>query len=163
MQPSVLNVNELVEDTRSMLARLIGEHIRLEVDLDPDAGLIRADAGQIEQVLVNLAVNARDVMREGGVLRIATRNGALVTHGAESDGNDNMVLLTVADNGPGMDARTRERVFEPFFTTKGLAESSGLGLATVYGIVRQSGGVISVASEPGQGTAFEIALPRITQ
>src|SRR5688572_2876434 len=163
MQPSVLNVNELVEDTRSMLARLIGEHIRLEVDLDPDAGLIRADAGQSEQVLVNLAANARDAMREGGVLRIATRNGALVAHGAESDGNDNMVLLTVADNGPGMDARTRERVFEPFFTTKGLAESSGLGLATVYGIVRQSGGVISVASEPGQGTAFEIALPRITQ
>ncbi len=163
MQPSVLDVNALVENTRSMLARLIGEHIRLEVDLDPDAGMIRADAGQIEQVLVNLAVNAREVMREGGVLRIATRHGALVAHGAEAEGSDNMVLLTVSDNGPGMDASTRERVFEPFFTTKGLAESSGLGLATVYGIVRQSGGVISVASEPGQGTAFEIALPRITQ
>ncbi len=161
LQPSVLNVNSLVENTRSMLARLIGEHIRLEVDLDPDVGLVRADAGQIEQVLVNLAVNARDVMRQGGTLSISTRNGALVMHGENAESTqENMVLLTVTDNGPGMDAATLERVFEPFFTTKGRAEASGLGLATVYGIVRQSGGTISVSSEPGRGTTFEIALPR---
>ena len=163
LQPSILNLNSLVEDTRSMLARLIGEHIQLEVDLDPEAGLIKADAGQIEQVLVNLAVHARQVMREGGVLRISTRNTALIAHGGDGDAHDNMVLLTIADNGPGMDAETRERVFEPFFSTKGLAESSGMGLATVYGIVRQSGGTITVLSEPGRGTSFEIALPRITE
>jgi signal transduction histidine kinase len=163
MQPAVLNVNELVEDTRSMLARLIGEHIQLEVDLDPDVGLIKADAGQIEQVLVNLAVNARHAMREGGVLRISTRNGAMVAHVADGELSDSTVLVSVSDNGPGMDAQTREHVFEPFFTTRGMAESSGLGLATVYGIVQQSGGTISVASEPGRGTTFEIALPRLPQ
>lgn len=163
LQPSALNLNSLVEDTRTMLARLIGEHIQLEVDLDPELGLIKADAGQIEQVLVSLAVHARTVMREGGVLRIGTRNTALVAHGANGESQDNMVLLTITDNGPGMDEETRERVFEPFFTTKGLAESSGLGLATVYGIVRQSGGTIAVLSEPGRGTSFEIALPRFTE
>lgn len=161
LQPATLNLNELVERTRSMLGRLIGEQILLQVDLDSEAGLIKADAGQIEQVLVNLAVNAREVLREHGMLRISTRNGALARHGAESDAPpENVVLLTVSDNGPGMDAETRERIFEPFFTTKGLAESSGLRLATVYGIVRQSGGTISVQSEPGQGTTFEIAFPR---
>jgi diguanylate cyclase (GGDEF)-like protein/PAS domain S-box-containing protein len=161
MLPTELNLNALVEDTRSMLVRLIGEHIMLEVDLDPELGMIKADAGQVEQVLVNLAVNARDVMREGGMLRIATRNSALVLHGSGETEPDDVVLLTISDNGPGMDAATLERVFEPFFTTKGLAQASGLGLATVYGIVRQSGGTITVLSEPGQGTSFEIALPRI--
>jgi diguanylate cyclase (GGDEF)-like protein/PAS domain S-box-containing protein len=160
LQPSILNLNALVENTRSMLSRLIGENIALEVDLDPDIGLIRADASQIEQVLVNLAVNACEVMGTTGRLRITTRNGALALHG-ESQSNDDVVLLTISDNGPGMDAATLERVFEPFFTTKGLANSSGMGLATVYGIVRQSGGTISVASEPGDGTTFEIAFPRV--
>ena len=163
MQPTILDLNTIVEGTRGMLARLIGENILLEVDLEPDLGLIKADAGQIEQVLVNLAVNARDVLKFGGVLRVTTRNGALAPHGAEESRADDVVLLTVSDNGPGMDAQTRERIFEPFFTTKGLAHSSGLGLATVYGIVRQSGGTISVLSEPGRGTSFEIALPRIHQ
>ncbi len=162
LQPTVLNINSLVEDTRSTLARLIGEQIQLAVDLDPEVGLIKADAGQIEQVLVNLAMNARDVMSDGGVLRISTRNAALALHGTEGEGQpDDVVLLCVSDNGPGMDAETLARVFEPFFTTKGRAQASGLGLATVYGIVRQSGGTISVLSEPGQGTNFEIALPRI--
>jgi signal transduction histidine kinase len=162
LQPTTLNLNQLVEDTRSMLVRLIGEHIRLDVDLDPELGLIRADASQIEQVLVNLAVNAREALQENGVLRIATRNHSLVPHGTGEDAiADATVVLTVSDNGPGLDAATRDRIFEPFFTTKGLAEASGLGLATVYGIVRQSGGTISVASEPGQGTTFEIVLPRV--
>jgi two-component system, cell cycle sensor histidine kinase and response regulator CckA len=155
-----LNLNSLVDGTRSMLARLIGENITLEVGLDPDVGLIKADPSQIEQILVNLAVNARDVMGATGRLRIASRNGALALHG-DADGRDDVVILTITDNGPGMDAETLERVFEPFFTTKGRAHASGLGLATVYGIVRQSGGMISVLSEPGQGTSFEIALPRI--
>jgi two-component system cell cycle sensor histidine kinase/response regulator CckA len=102
------------------------------------------------------------VMHEGGTLRVGTRNGALALHGETGDGRqEEVVLLTVSDNGPGMDAETREHIFEPFFSTKNLAEASGLGLATVYGIVRQSGGVISVSSEPGRGTTFEIALPRI--
>ena len=161
LQPTTLDLNQLVERTRSMLSRLIGEQILLEIDLDSDAALVKADAGQIEQVLVNLAVNAREVMHEHGILRISTRNNALVRHGADDEAApDHTVLLTVSDNGPGMDAETRERIFEPFFTTKGLAESSGLRLATVYGIIRQSGGAISVQSEPGQGTTFEIALPR---
>jgi PAS domain S-box-containing protein len=162
MQPTVLNLNSLVERTRSMLSRLIGEHIMLEVDLDPELGLIKADPGQVEQILVNLAVNARDEMGKGGVLRISTRNGAMALHGATGGGDpEDVVLLTITDDGPGMDAATLERVFEPFFTTKGLAHASGLGLATVYGIVQQSGGTISVLSEPGQGTSFEIALPRL--
>ena len=164
MQPTVLNLNTVVESTRGMLDRLIGENIRLELDLNPDLGLIKADAAQIEQVLVNLVVNARDALHEGGTLRISTRNGALALHGTtEAARADDVVLLTIADNGPGMDAQTRERIFEPFFTTHGLAEASGLGLATVYGIVRQSGGTINVQSEPGRGTTFEIAIPRIDQ
>ncbi|HEY0673042.1 MAG TPA: PAS domain S-box protein [Longimicrobiales bacterium] len=161
LQPATVNLNSLVEETRAMLTRLIGEHITLETELDPEIGLISADPGQIEQVLVNLAVNARDVMGESGRLRITTRNHALAIHGATAAAVDDAVLLTVSDNGPGMDAETLELVFEPFFTTKGLASASGLGLATVYGIVRQSGGTISVTSEPGQGTSFEIAFPRI--
>jgi diguanylate cyclase (GGDEF)-like protein/PAS domain S-box-containing protein len=161
MKPSVLNLNTVVEDTRSMLARLIGEHIRLEVDLDPDLAMIKADAGQIQQVLVNLAVNARQAMREGGLLRIATRNAIPALHtGSTEAREDDVVLLTISDNGPGMDEETRQHVFEPFFTPKDPTDASGLGLATAYGIVRQSGGTITVLSEPGRGTSFEIALPR---
>jgi PAS domain S-box-containing protein len=162
MQPAIVNLNTVVENTRSMLSRLIGEHIALEYDLDPNLGNTEVDAGQMEQVLVSLVVYARQVMHEGGELRIATRNGALALHGETGDDRqEEVVLLTVSDNGPGMDSETREHIFEPFFSTKNLAEASGLGLATVYGIVRQSGGVISVSSEPGRGTTFEIALPRI--
>lgn len=160
MQPTVLNLNAVIENTRSMLARLIGENIVLDVDLDPNLGLAKFDPGQIEQILVNLAVNARDAMKTGGHLRIITRNAAMARHGGEEDSED-FVVLTISDDGAGMDAATRERVFEPFFTTKSFAQASGLGLATVYGIVRQSDGVISVNSEPGKGTTFEIALPRV--
>ena len=163
MTPSVVDLNTIVEGTRSMLARLIGENILLEVDLERELGLVKADAGQIEQVLVNLAVNAREVLGDGGILRISTRNGALAPYGAEEGRADDTVLLTVSDNGPGMDAQTRELIFEPFFTTRGMGRASGLGLATVYGIVRQSGGTITVSSEPGRGTTFEIAFPRVNQ
>jgi diguanylate cyclase (GGDEF)-like protein/PAS domain S-box-containing protein len=162
MQPSIVNLNTVVENTRAMLSALIGEQIAVEYDLDPNLGNTEVDAGQMEQVLVSLVVYARQVMPTGGQLRIATRNGALALHGETGDDRqEEVVLMTVSDNGPGMDAETREHIFEPFFSTKNLAEASGLGLATVYGIVRQSGGVISVSSEPGRGTTFEIALPRI--
>ena len=163
LQPSLLNLNTVVESTRDMLARLIGENIVLELDLDRELGSTEVDAGQMEQVLVSLAVNARDAMPQGGEVRISTRNGVLALHGEDSDGRaEEVVLLTVSDNGPGMDAETRQHIFEPFFSTKSLAEASGLGLATVYGIVRQSGGTINVTSEPGSGTTFEIALPRVS-
>lgn len=160
MQPTILNLNTVIASTRTMLSRLIGENIMLDADLDPALGLVRADAGQIEQILVNLAVNARDAMRSGGHLRITTRNAVMASTGPDHE-TDNLVLLTISDDGAGMDPATRDRIFEPFFTTKGFAQASGLGLATVYGIVRQSGGTISVNSEPGRGTTFEIALPRI--
>lgn len=162
MQPTILNLNTVIGGTRIMLERLLGENVMLDVDLDPAAGLVRADPGQIEQILVNLGVNARDAMKSGGHLRITTRNAVMATplEGA-GDGDDRFVVLTVSDDGAGMDAETRSRVFEPFFTTKGFAQASGLGLATVYGIVRQSGGNITVSSEPGRGTTFEIAFPRV--
>lgn len=160
MQPTILNLNTVIENTRSMIGRLIGENIVLDVDLDPALGLVKVDPGQIEQILVNLAVNARDAMKSGGHLRMITRNAVMAGHGDDAE-HEAFVVLTMSDDGAGMDAETRERVFEPFFTTKSFAQASGLGLATVYGIVRQSGGVISVSSEPGRGTTFEIALPRI--
>ena len=161
LQPTILNLNTVVESTRGMLSRLIGENIMLEVDLDPALGLVKADPGQIEQVLVNLAVNAREAMKTGGHLRIMTRNAVLAATGSENGGGERVVLLTISDDGAGMDAATRERVFEPFFTTKSYAQAPGLGLASVYGIVRQSGGSILVSSEPGQGTTFEISIPRV--
>lgn len=160
MQPTILNLNAVIESTRSMAARLIGENILLEVDLDPSLGLVKADPGQIEQILVNLVVNARDAMPNGGHLRISTRNAVMALHGGPDD-DEHSVLLTISDDGAGMDAGTRARIFEPFFTTKAFGQAAGLGLATVYGIVRQSGGTITVNSAPDHGTTFEIAFPRI--
>jgi CheY-like chemotaxis protein len=132
-----------------MLRRLLGEDIEIVTTSDPDRGRVRADPGQIEQVILNLAVNARHAMPDGGSLTFDVRN--------TDDGGG--VLLTVTDSGHGMDERTKAQIFEPFFTTKAIGEGTGLGLSTVYGIVQQSGGRIRVDSAPGAGAAFAIALP----
>jgi PAS domain S-box-containing protein len=161
LQPRVLDLNASVADMEKMLRRLIGEDVRFEIDLAPHPATVRADAGQVEQVLLNLAVNARDAMPEGGSLRISAarerREGA--PGGAGHPGE--FAVLTVSDTGTGMDEATRARVFEPFFTTKGVGKGTGLGLSTVYGIVQQSGGFVEVESEPGSGTTFRVLLPAV--
>jgi signal transduction histidine kinase/ActR/RegA family two-component response regulator len=163
LQPRVLDLNSLIADVGKMLPMLIGEEI--EYAFRPGASLarVKADPSQVEQVLVNLAVNARDAMPKGGKLTITTQNVALDAAYARSHPPTvagRYVLLTVADTGSGMDDLTRAKIFEPFFTTKELGKGTGLGLATVYGIVKQSGGYIWVDSAPDQGTRFEIFLPQ---
>jgi len=165
LQPQVLDLNRVVNGMQSMLKRLIGEHIFLKTRLDPALARIKADPGQLEQVIMNLVVNARDAMPDGGTVIIETAN---VTYDATDDGTEGMaagpaVMLTVHDTGVGMDEATRMRVFEPFFTTKAPGQGTGLGLATVYGIVRQSGGTIAVESAPGQGCTFRIRFPRTAE
>ena len=165
LQPVVLDLNVVVAEMDKMLRRLIGEHIALATVLAPDLGRVRADPNQIEQVIVNLAVNARDAMTEGGKLTIETANIDLdepfaQTHLGSLPGP--YAMLAVTDSGTGMDGTVRAHLFEPFFTTKEVGKGTGLGLATVYGIVKQSGGYISVYSEPGHGSSFKIYLPRIT-
>lgn len=164
LEPTVLCLNTIVADTEKMLRRLIGENIELRVELDPRLGRVRADQGQIEQIIINLAVNARDAMPQGGTLTIETVNfeadaGYASQHPPMSAGS--FVLLSVKDAGVGMDAETQAHIFEPFFTTKGPGKGTGLGLATVYGVVKQSNGFIWVHSELGHGTTFEILLPRV--
>jgi len=146
-----------------MLRRLLSEDIELTTVLDPQLGLVVVDAGQMHQVLMNLAVNARDAMPKGGKLRIETRNVELkgIRELPEDLTPGRYVQLTVADTGIGMDEITRAQIFEPFFTTKPKGSGTGLGLAMVYGIVRQSQGAISVESEPGRGSLFEIHLPLV--
>ena len=164
VQPRVLNLNGQVIDTEKMLRRLIGEDIDLVCQLEPDLGLVKVDAGQIEQVLVNLSVNARDAMPDGGRLTIATANVALDAGSIpEATGlaSGRYIKLSVGDTGAGMSEEVRSHLFEPFFTTKGVGEGTGLGLATCYGIVKQCGGEIHALSEPSQGTTFEIYLPRL--
>jgi len=164
LQPQVLGLDAVVHETERMLRRLIGEHIELRVSLDAEHGHVRVDPGQLEQVLVNLAINARDAMRSGGILTIETRNvdlGGEESMQAELLPPGPYVMLTVSDTGHGMDAETVSRAFEPFFTRKDTGEGTGLGLSTVYGIVTQSGGSISLESKPGEGATCTILLPRI--
>jgi signal transduction histidine kinase/CheY-like chemotaxis protein len=163
--PRVLDLNALIRDLEKLLQRVIGEHIRIVIDARALDARVRADPGQLEQVILNLGVNARDAMPRGGTLTIATENRDALKAGLEHDAPvpaAGYVFLIITDTGCGMDAGTRERIFEPFFTTKGPGKGTGLGLATVYGIVKQSGGGIDVDSESGKGSTFLIFLPRET-
>lgn len=164
LQPKAINLNSVVDDIGAMLRRLIGENIQLSTFLCPSLGSVMADPGQIQQVLMNLVLNARDAIPGGGEIVIETENVDLdeqycASHDRVEPGPH--VMLAVSDTGVGMDAETRNRAFEPFFTTKEAGHGTGLGLATVYGIVRQSKGWTWVYSEPGRGTTFKIYLPRL--
>ncbi len=159
LQPELLNLNAVILELEAMLRPLIGEDIVLTTRLDPALGPIEADPGQLQQVLMNLVVNARDAMPSGGALAIETAN-AEVAEGDATIAPGRYVALTVRDSGHGIDADTLEQIFEPFFTTKDVGKGTGLGLATVYGIVKQSGGYVVVESEPDAGTAFTVYLPR---
>ncbi|MEW6545107.1 MAG: PAS domain S-box protein [Nitrospirota bacterium] len=165
LEPRVLSLNDCVTAMSTMLQRLIGEHIHLANVRDPGLGCVQADQAQIEQVIMNLVLNARDAMPDGGTLTITTANVELDTGQAKSLGEvppGPYVSLAVTDTGHGMDAETQARIFEPFFTTKAQGQGTGLGLASVYGIVTQSGGAITVHSAPGQGTTFTVYLPRVS-
>jgi CheY-like chemotaxis protein len=162
LQPRVMDLNATVTEMNEMIPRLIGEHIEFSFAPEPTLAPVLADPGQIEQVVLNLAVNARDAMPQGGKITVKIRNVAM---DAREAGNrppmtpGEYVLFSLADTGHGMDPETKARIFEPFFTTKEVGKGTGLGLATVYGIVKQSGGFIWVESEKGKGTTFEIYLP----
>jgi two-component system, cell cycle sensor histidine kinase and response regulator CckA len=165
LAPKILDLNDVVTENLKMLTRMIGEDIDLVMVPSAGLGAVRADAGQIEQVIMNLAVNARDAMPSGGKLTIETSNVLLDEESARFHPSlkpGNYVMLAISDTGAGMDSETQSRIFEPFFTTKG-PKGTGLGLSTVYGIVKQSGGYIWVYSEMGKGTTFKIYLPRVAE
>jgi two-component system cell cycle sensor histidine kinase/response regulator CckA len=164
IQPRVLNLNDVVGSLHPLLARLVGEDITVSIDANPDLWNVQADPGQIEQILMNLAANGRDAMPEGGTLTIATHNAAV----EEEDGRGRpglragaYVTLAVSDTGTGVPESVQMHIFEPFFTTKSQEKGTGLGLATVYGIVKQNGGGIYLESEENKGTRFLIYLPRV--
>ena len=164
LEPTVIDPNGLVVGVEKMLRRLIGEDVDLVVNGAPDLGRVRADAGQLEQVIMNLVVNSRDAMPTGGRLTIETANVELGTGHSSADGlaaPGLYVMIAVSDTGCGMDEATRARIFEPFFTPKEVGRGTGLGLSTCYGIVKQSGGFIYAYSEPGQGTTMKVYLPRV--
>jgi CheY-like chemotaxis protein len=162
LRPDVIDINAVIRSTEAMLSRLIGDHIVFVTELGSDIRAVKVDAAQFEQVLMNLAINARDAMPDGGKLTIASSNVVLdevyaADHEEISPGEH--VMISVSDNGTGMDTETQARLFEPFFTTKAPGQGTGLGLATVYGIVKQSGGHIFVYSELGRGTTFRVYFP----
>jgi PAS domain S-box-containing protein len=166
VMPTTLDLNVIVEGMEKMLRRLIGEDIEFVENLHPTLGRVRADAGQIEQVIMNLAINARDAMPKGGTMTVETSHVELdeeYVKGYPHVAPGPYVLLALSDTGCGMDAETQSHIFEPFFTTKGQSKGTGLGLSTAYGIIKQSGGVINVYSEVGRGTTFKIYLKRIDE
>ena len=166
LEPRVLDLNRVVTETQAMLGRLIGEHIEFSTRLAEDLGSISADKGQIGQIIMNLVVNARDAMPEGGTLLLETSNVTLAelsTSRRPDMAAGDYVVFAVTDSGQGMDAATVGRIFEPFYTTKARGVGTGLGLSTVYGIVTQSGGHIEVESEPGLGTSFRLYFPQVAE
>jgi len=166
LQPCVLDLNAMVSDTQKMLVRIIGEHIKLVTDLDPRIGPIKADPSQIQQVIMNLAVNARDAMYKGGTLTLTTTGRHFETgetHSGVAVAPGDYAVLSVSDTGCGMDKLTQARVFEPFFTTKEMGKGTGLGLSTVYGIVKQSGGYVWLESQKGRGSTFTVYLPQTSE
>jgi len=166
LQPRVVNLNSTVRDMANMLKHVLGTNIYIQLRLDDHLGNVNIDPGQLEQIIMNLAVNARDAMPSGGTLVVQTTNRELDASsavGVEEVRPGQYVMLAVSDTGTGMDAETQSRIFEPFFTTKPLGQGTGLGLATVYGITKQSGGQVWVYSELGKGTTFGVYLPRVDQ
>ena len=167
LTPKVLDLNAVVGETSKMLLRLLGEDIELITRLSPALDHVKVDPTQIEQVIMNLAINSRDAMPQGGKLVIETANTELDQRYGQQRHIEvrpgNYVLLTVSDTGIGMDEKTQARIFEPFFTTKEMGKGTGLGLATVYGIIKQSGGYIWVYSEVGKGTTFKVYMPRVKE
>ena len=166
LEPTVLQLNSVLEDMDDILRRVIGEDIKLGLLVDPHLGWVKVDRGQFQQIVLNLAGNARDAMPQGGRLGIETMNISVADGPSKPQAYlapGEYVAIVIRDSGHGMDAETRARMFEPFFTTKEKNKGTGLGLATVYGIVKQSGGYIWVESEPGQGSSFHTLLPRVPE